>query len=705
MTLVASITLLGPAMLAGAALVALPVVAHLLHRNARRPVVFPSIRLLKASAASQSSLFRLRRRLLLLVRSLAVICLALAFSEPLWSRAYAATDGSAGSVVLVLDASLSTRRLDGASSIFERLRGQAAAVVEGLDGGRDRADVIVADASPHALVGELTPNLAMLGEMIGTVSPSAARADLATAIRRAGQMLADADGRREIVLVTDGQSTNWADLAESSGSEGSAGIGAILPPGTRVRVVEPIAADGPNVGLESRGMSASRVAPGQAVAVRVRARAFGEPADVTLRLALDGRPMEVRPITVAPGSPRDEVFQVRATEGGSHSVTVTSERDALAEDDVVHFAFDVGGRQPVLILSDEDPADPSRATYFLLRALAPYGDARDRFAPRVTPVAELSSTALADVRSVLVADITRLDASHASLLRTHLERAGSIVLFAGGGAIAENLALLESTMPGLLPFVPGATTGREAKLIAGAARRSALASFDEAAFLGLGQIRVGRVRACTGVRDDALHVLAFDDGTPALSLRRFGEGTFALANFSASPRAGDLGRHGAFVALVQSLAAELGPADGTSEAMTVGTPLTIACGVPNASLRVIAPDGSALENAVILEGRGDVSVTIDRPTQAGIYAVEAAGRRIAAAAVNVDPRESDPRPLSATSIVAAMGGEPAPEAAGGAGPAPVGRTARDGTPLWWAALLAALSLVCAELALLAFWRR
>ena len=71
----AAISLMIPAMLGGLALLSLPVLAHLLNRRARRTVVFPNVSMLVASSASHSSLFKLRRWILLLLRCLAVILL------------------------------------------------------------------------------------------------------------------------------------------------------------------------------------------------------------------------------------------------------------------------------------------------------------------------------------------------------------------------------------------------------------------------------------------------------------------------------------------------------------------------------------------------------------------------------------------------------------------------------------------------------
>lgn len=708
MPALAAISFVAPMMLGGISLALLPLIAHLLHRNARRPVVFPSIRLLRVSSASQSSLFRLRRRVLLAVRTLAVLLIVLAFAEPLWSGDAGADAAAGGSTVVVLDASASTQRSDGGTTVFERLRGEAARAVEGMHGGRDQAEVIVADDVPHGLAGALTPNLALLGDLLRDAAPGDARADLRGALALAGRLLAEAPEPRRVLVLTDGQRTNWADVVDGSSAAG------ILPAGTHVECTAPPSA-GANVGVETRGVSQRRAAPGQPIAARVRVHAFGASAHVRLRVAVDGSPREARDVDVDPGRPREESFTVSAADDGPHAVEIAVDHgDGLPIDDAAYATFDVGRRQPIAVLSDESPLDPERATYFLVRALAPYGDARDRFAPRVVPAADCTPAALADVRTLIVADVTRLGETQVAAIKGHLERGGSVVWFCGGGALAENLAALEAAMPGLLPFMPGLPGLREGRIVAGPGRPALLATFDEAAFVGLGQIRIGRERSCTAVRDDALHVLSFDDGMPALSLRRRGEGAFALANFSAAPRTGDLGRHGAFVALVQSLATELEMSDGSFRPSYVGEPLSIACGASasdgagRSALRLLGPDGAALREAYVLEDRSDTSVTIDRPAHPGFHRVVAGeAATVAIGAVNIDPRESDPRVVEGEALLAlvrSLVDSATSDGPGTAKAAPPG-AAGTGTPIWWLAILAALAAIGTELALLAWWRR
>src|SRR6476469_10063350 len=92
-----------PWYLAGAALIALPIVLHLLRRDVAPPVPFTAVRLLRRSAVERSRRHRLRDLLLLAARVTALLLLAGSFARPYIARA-----GSTGrATVVLLDRSFS----------------------------------------------------------------------------------------------------------------------------------------------------------------------------------------------------------------------------------------------------------------------------------------------------------------------------------------------------------------------------------------------------------------------------------------------------------------------------------------------------------------------------------------------------------------------------------------------------------------------
>src|SRR5512145_912666 len=122
-----------PAFLIGAALVAIPIVLHLLRRDVAPPVPFTAVRLLRRSPIERSRRRRLRDLLLLAARVTALALLAVAFARP-----YLTGAASAASLrVVAIDRSFSM----GAPGRFARAAEMARAAIGEASAG-ERVAVI-----------------------------------------------------------------------------------------------------------------------------------------------------------------------------------------------------------------------------------------------------------------------------------------------------------------------------------------------------------------------------------------------------------------------------------------------------------------------------------------------------------------------------------------------------------------------------------
>src|SRR5437660_1755895 len=153
-----------PWLLAGLAAVGAPVLIHYLTRARPRRVHFPPFKFLLEACAGQQTIHRLRTIVLLTVRCLAVLALVLLFTRPfLKPSAATASPEARRRVVLVLDASLSMRAVEGGVSLFARAKAEVAEVLRGLEPGGEAA-IILVGAMPRSLLPALSPNLPALHE-------------------------------------------------------------------------------------------------------------------------------------------------------------------------------------------------------------------------------------------------------------------------------------------------------------------------------------------------------------------------------------------------------------------------------------------------------------------------------------------------------------------------------------------------------------
>src|SRR3954465_2855265 len=99
---------LAPAFLAGLAAIAVPVIIHLINRERKVVVEFPSLMFLQRIPFRSVRRQKIRHLLLLILRCLAVALLVAAFARPFFAKRRSAIGGSgAREVVILLDRSAS----------------------------------------------------------------------------------------------------------------------------------------------------------------------------------------------------------------------------------------------------------------------------------------------------------------------------------------------------------------------------------------------------------------------------------------------------------------------------------------------------------------------------------------------------------------------------------------------------------------------
>src|ERR1700748_3432984 len=130
---------LAPAFLGALAAIAVPVIIHLINRERKVVVEFPSLMFLQKIPYRSVRRQKIRHLLLLILRCLALALLVAAFARPFFQRKQAAIGTSgAREVVILLDHSSSM----GYANRWQRARDEAKKIVAGL-GATDRGTLIV----------------------------------------------------------------------------------------------------------------------------------------------------------------------------------------------------------------------------------------------------------------------------------------------------------------------------------------------------------------------------------------------------------------------------------------------------------------------------------------------------------------------------------------------------------------------------------
>ncbi|MBB6429557.1 BatA domain-containing protein [Algisphaera agarilytica] len=704
MNTLAIISLTTPAMLLGAALVALPIVAHLLNRRTRRRIVFPSVALLSAAAASQSSVFKIRRLLLLLLRCAAVVLAVLAFARPVWlgGANASSTDrgaiGDSAAVVVVLDTSASTRQLvSNGQTAASLLRGQANRAIGGLRSGVDAGNVIFADAAPTPVFDTMTRNLAALKQAVDGSQPTDHHADFAGALTLAAELLrnheSDASAKRVLVL-TDGQRSNWQELGDID-----------LPEDIELIVQtlrdDPAAESQHNNGLATPEVRPARPGVGAPTELSVEVARFA-PGQERLRvdLLVNGQEVQSQWVRLGANQRQRVGFTHRFDTPGQHRIAYRLDADdALALDNTVWQIVTCAGRLPVVVVGDANPDEPGTAGYYTTRALAPHNNARDRFIVTHLAPTAVRGTALRRAALVIVGDVEGLDRVAEATLLDYIQNGGACFVFAGSKPVLN---------ASLLPWQLVSRFGG-ARIAEGEWQTPELRGFDLETQDALARAAVGRGWRTMAVRDDARVLLRYRNGQPALASRPVGEGRLLAATFSPASDSGDLGKYAVFVVLMQSLAEQLTAATDSAGQALAGRPVTLVADAEvdpqGPAPRIETPTGATDNNAVFTLATDTPIATLPLADHAGFYAWRQGPATLGRAAVNLDPRESDLRTMPGDALASVLSERGAGNTALVSGGDSSAALNTGGTGIWGWMLLAALGMLCLEMGLLGGWRR
>ena len=699
MITLAAISLTSPAMLLGTAAIAGPIIAHLMNRRTRRKIVFPTIALLQEASASQSSIFRLRRLILLALRCVAIVFIAWAFARPVWLDADTASDvGQKFGVVIIADVSASTGQRAGGVDMIQQVRGEAQHVIDELEPGRDVANLIRADAHPRPAFEDLIANLPALRKDIDTLTATDQRADLTAAIGLAADQLKAHDGPRRIVIISDMQATNWSDLSIDPTTLAAGDI--------RLTVIETPAESAANVAVTRPRTSPARPVAGQpAQVIAAIVNHAGDRRTATVQCRVDDQVVGVMPAQLEAGDRREVSFPVVFDGAGPHAVVISIDADdTLSADDSAYAVTDIVDRATVVIISDDDPTQPTGPTFYLQRALAPNGDDSDPLQLRVLQIDEVNEAALVDAEAVVLADPARPSTSTPfDLLSGYMQRGGGVLyLLSPGvapGVTMQNIADLANVLP--LPYQPVELVEHPAALTFGEGAWSSppLNVFDEASQFALQRIPFARAYSVAEVRPEAFVMLRFSDGSPALASIGHGAGRFVLANFSSSPRGTDLAKRGVFVPLIHSLVDHLRPTTSSRPALLAGHAHTLQ--LHAAAGRYTIADPANQSRPV---QRLDNMLQLPRLDRAGLYTIQRDGEPVDRVAVNIDPRESDLRRIDTATVQAMLNTDSDSPRAEVHRAGEVASIDDRGIPLWPWCIGAAMAALAAEMIFLRVMR-
>ena len=719
------LSFLNPSFLWALPVAAIPVLLHLLSRRRLPEVPFPTTIFLRALEPREIRRIRLREILLLILRTLALLLLVLAFARPAVTPANAVTNAAAA-VGLLLDDSESMAAIEehGRPRIAEA-KGRAASLIETSRAG-DAIAIAYASRGdePAAERGDDRVRLRRALERVEATPRPARMAAALGSLRRALER--SPLSARELYVVSDFQRSNWP-------GEARAEIARAAAAGTRVYLVPVTTANLPNhafeaidpdvrPGPEGRGMELrARLvnhadAPSDRIAIRLReGDALVGGGDVSLRAgerrwaAMPIEPKGVRAVAARAPSAADSAVAAAALSAAADSaaaapsaatrITAEMDADALPTDDEWYAVLGTPRRLRVLRIVEARGSPPPR---FAALALDPSSNGASGFSVQDESPAALLTLNKARADVVLLEDVAALSGDAEARLRAFLRDGGGLVVALGPHSDPDYYSkrLFPGTIDLSLQAPERAPEGGALELRARVAGHPILEGLTVGVGTPLSQARLsGLVRgAVTSPRAEV--VVQTSGGLPVVVAGP----RVAVFLSSLSDDWGELPYSGAFVPLVRGLVGHAARAASSAPAeLVVGAPPRARLpGAPSGVIHVRGPAGYASTAAMEAEGTGYRAVANDPAPAAGFYEFEAEGRLLATVAVNLDPIESDLAALPADSSRAAAAPASRPRIAILPSASALERhlrATRRGEELWLPLLLVAALLLAGELLL------
>lgn len=619
----------------------IPILIHWLSRRFPKKFPFSSIEEIRRTLSGRSRIFRWRHLLMLLLRTLALVALLLAFLKPVLTSRKNPTESSR-TILILVDHSLSMGYVENGTTAATRARAEVKRLLDSL-GADDRFNLIRVDQSPSAAFASFSTNAKAALTFLDDSPLPLTSADFRAANLLASELGKELKSPPDVYYFSDFQRRNWADVSFSA-----------LPTGSRLFFVattdDPAR---PNRSIVSLGLGQGAVIKGGEAEAKIRI-ANHSPASWSGKIEVGFDPANLRelPVTLAPWSEGEFSLGVPIPESGLLALTASLPSDSLPTDNSRHLTVRVNEREEVILLTGDetDPTIPA-PSLFLATAVNPYGDEKGTYRPKHLAPDTLNPASIAASSRLIASRLPLLGDSAAATLVTFLQGGGGVIVFLDGENDAINLEKIGSLAGESLPLRltqkldSGNLPDGAMKVASGDFHSRFLRLFEGARRQNLAQLEFYNLYHAAPTGTGKI-LLTYADGTPALTESSIGLGTLLICNFSVAEASSNLARQRLFPAWIQEILLRMSLSGSASDdPYLVGDSVAGDAWAAEASGRdLLTPDGKTARIRADISGeRMNISF---RAAEPGIYRMPGGdGSNLLVFAVNTDPSQSDLRTI------------------------------------------------------------
>ena len=504
--------------IAGVVGASIPLILHLLNRERARRLVFGTIRFIQMSHQTNVRRHKLKRLLLLLMRILMLALLGLAFARPFFAEAptIAQKTGGKRNAILILDTSYSMQYED----VFENAKREGINILDGLD-ATDAACLILSSDSAR-VVAPLGSEFSHIRAALNTAETTYKPTDYLDALQTANEILASIPiGEKQVYVIADMQKRGWENFIETDK----------LNPDVQIQFIDVHPEQPHNFAITDINVPPVILKKQQASYLVARVRNFSDEAveNLPVRLFVDGNMIHTVPLDIEPDDLADAVFRIDFQDEATHTGWVELPKDALQVDNKRYFTLQSLRSIKVHAVSDKQRTQsphPTTGTFFMKMA---FTAGREAVPIDFTESTSVPSTVILRTDVLVLANVAQLSPDGAGRVAAYVASGGGLIVTVGDNIDPD---VYEQRLGGEIGLMPcnfvrpdGDALDRQQFRVLATVKyeHPIFAPFKEPNHGDFGKARFYRIFQAVPTGTNATVIASYDDGSPALFEKSYGQ--------------------------------------------------------------------------------------------------------------------------------------------------------------------------------------
>ena len=551
-------------LLYGTALGSVPILIHLLNKRRFTPIQWAAMEFLLQAIQKNARRLQLRDIIMMIIRTLAVVFLALALARPAVSARGIPGGGSKTAAIILLDNSMSMAYTNGQETRFELAKKLSRNVLGQLDSGSWCA-LFTFNDDVRAPLGDPSNNMAYLEqELQQSVQLSDGGTNLEKALQRAQKVFDThpeyVSARRELYIITDMQSRAWDPKFVSTDFKAQLKR---LSDNSAVYLINAGDGGGENAAVIDLTPEDTLVATDMPARFVAKIKNFGQselsalPVDFYVDpTGKDDKPFDRQTVNLPAGEVSSVHFETKFQSGGDHKIEVRLADDRLMADNRRYCSIEVVQEAQILLVDGKDQRaeDPlSNETGYLKYVLSPKDpenpDKQNVITTESVPHYRLSEKNLLNYQAMVLSNVARLPKPAVQRIEKQVRAGMGLIIFLGDQIDAEDyntnfgdagLKLLPGQIKatwGEAPAVGDAKLPPSVPFSTEKLSHPVMTEFNNPDFGAqfLNDVKVYKGYDVEVAKDDAVRVVAYlANGKPAIIEKKVGQGFVFLFAFPAT---------------------------------------------------------------------------------------------------------------------------------------------------------------------------